>query len=153
MRPFVLLRIAAVVGFLFFVGHTLGAPWTPGSETSSSTVVTFMKAATIPGMTPTRTYWDFYYGFGVSISVYLLALAAVLWQTAALARNAFASARPFMALLFLSYLAVGVVAARYFFAVPAAMAAVICLCIAVAWWLGRRESPASDAPTIRQAGR
>jgi hypothetical protein len=90
-------------------------------------------------MEPARTYWDFYFGFGVSVSVYLLALAAVLWQTASLSKRIFNAARPFMASLFVCYLGVGVVAARYFFFLPVAMAAAICLCIALAWWLGQRK--------------
>ncbi len=137
MSPLVFLRIAAVIGLLFCVGHTLGAPWTPGNEAA---VVTSMKAAVIPGMEPARAIWDFYFGFGVSVSVYLLALAAVLWQTASLARSSFSSARPFMASLFVCYLAVAAIAAVYFFVVPAAMAAAICLCIALAWWRGERTN-------------
>jgi hypothetical protein len=139
MSSFVMLRIAATIGFLFFMGHTFGAPWTPGSESEASAAVASMKAAGIPGIEPTRTYWDFYFGFGVSISIYLLALAVVSWQTASLSKNAFGAAKPFMASLFVCYAAVGVVAVRYFFFVPALMAAATCICIAIAWWLGRRE--------------
>jgi hypothetical protein len=139
MNPFVLLRIGAVVAFLFFAGHTLGAPWAPGSDSAVSAVVGAMKSAPVPEMGPDRSYWDLYFGFGVSVSVYLLALAALLWQTASLARSDFARARPFMASLFICYLAVAVVGFRYFFIVPAAMAAIICLCLGLAWRTGSRR--------------
>ena len=143
MNPFVLLRIGAVVAFLFFAGHTLGAPWTPGSDSAVSVVVGAMKAAPVPEMGPDRSYWDLYFGFGVSVSVYLLALAVLLWQTASLARSNFAGARPFMAGLFICYLAVGVVGFRYFFFLPATMAGIVCLCMGLAWRTGSRRRDAA----------
>jgi hypothetical protein len=139
MNPFVLLRIGAVVAFLFFVGHTLGAPWTPGSDSTGAPVVGALKAARVPEMGPDRSYWDLYFGFGVSVSIYLLALAVLLWQTASLARSNFAGARPFMAALFICYLAVAVVEFRYFFFVPAVMAVVVCLSLGLAWMMGSRR--------------
>src|SRR3954452_14990258 len=129
MNPFVLLRIGAGVAFLFFAGHTLGAPWAPGSDAALSSVVGAMKAARVPEMAPDRSYWDLYFGFGVSVSIYLLALATLLWHTASLSRSNFTDARPFMASLFVCYLVIGVVAFRYFFFLPAVMAAIVCLCI------------------------
>src|SRR5438046_9168046 len=99
MNPFVLLRIGAVVAFLLFAGHSLGAPWAPGDDSAVSAVVGAMKAARVPEMGPDRSYWDLYFGFGVSVSIYLLALAVLLWQTASLARSNFADARPFLASL------------------------------------------------------
>ena len=141
MNPFVLLRIGAVVAFLFFAGHTLGAPWTLGSETAVSSIVGAMKAAPVPEMGPDRSYWDLYFGFGVSVSIYLLALAALLWQTASLSRSNFSHARPFMASLFICYLAIAGVAFRYFFFLPAVMAAVVCLSIGLAWGVERRSAP------------
>ena len=35
----------------------------------------------------TRTYWEFYIGFGVMISVFLLVQAVMLWQLAAVSRR------------------------------------------------------------------
>ena len=140
MNAVVLLRITAVIGFLFFLGHTMGAPWTPGNEAEAAVTIAALKAAIVPGMKATRTYWDFYFGFGASISVYLLALAAITWQTASLLRSALGAAQPFMATLFVCYAAIGMVAVRYFFFVPAAIAGVLCLGIALAWWSGRRNT-------------
>ena len=142
MNPFVLLRIGAVVAFLLFAGHSLGAPWAPGDDSAVSAVVGAMKAARVPEMGPDRSYWDLYFGFGVSVSIYLLALAVLLWQTASLARSNFADARPFMASLFICYLAVAVVGFRYFFFLPAVMAGVVCLCIGLAWRIGSRRNNA-----------
>jgi hypothetical protein len=140
MNPFVLLRIGAVIAFLFFTGHSLGAPWAPGNDVAVSVLVGAMKVGRVTEMGPDRTFWDLYFGFGVSVSIYLLALAAILWQTASLARNNFATARPFMASLFVCYLAIAVIGYRYFFIIPAAMAAIVCLCIGLAWWIGSRRS-------------
>ena len=76
----------------------------------------------------------------MSVSIYLLALAVLLWQTASLARSNFVNARPFMASLFVCYVALAVVGFRYFFFLPAVMAGVVCLCIGLAWRVGSRRS-------------
>ena len=87
-RPTVGLAVAAsVIGLLFAVGHSMGAPWTPVTGPQESAVVQSMKAIRFKVMGVDRSYWEFYFGFGVSISVYLLALALVLWQTANFARS------------------------------------------------------------------
>ena len=43
MNPFVILRIGAAVAFLLFAGHTLGAPWAPGSDSAAAVVETVLR--------------------------------------------------------------------------------------------------------------
>ena len=133
MSTSAILRIAAIVAFLFFAGHTAGVPWTPGSEAKSTEIANLLKSLPVPDIEPARTYWDFYFGFGLSISVYLCALAVLLWQTASLSIRYPSAAKPIMLTLFLSYLFVGILAAKFFFAIPAVSAALVCILIAIAW--------------------
>jgi hypothetical protein len=147
LNPSVLLRSASVIGFLFAVGHTAGAPWTPRrglpeqTVTESMKVVESMKSVHFPVMGKERSYWDFYFGFGVSICVYLFALAIILWQVASQAKSEAVKVRPLMLTLLLAYLINAIVTYRFFFAFPLIFAAVICICIGLAWIsAGRRAT-------------
>ena len=97
MNTTLLLRIASVITLLFAVGHTVGAPWTPAGEAAPASVVEAMKSVSFDAMGSKRTFWDFYFGFGVSISIYLVVQAAVLWFLAAFAKTQAASIRPLLA--------------------------------------------------------
>ena len=132
-RPHILLRIASILGFLFAAGHTAGAPWTPAKGMAEQALVTMMKSLHFEAMGNQRTYFDFYFGFGVSISVYLVAQALVLWQAGNVAKVSPAAARPIMLTMFASYLAVGVITYMYFFAAPLAFSLAICALVAWAW--------------------
>jgi hypothetical protein len=91
-----------------------------------------MKSVRFDAMGTSRTYWDFYFGFGASISVYMFAQAALLWFLAALARTQPASVRWFVAVLLASYAVNGYFAWRYFFALPIVMSVAIVICLALA---------------------
>jgi hypothetical protein len=139
VKSSILLRIASVIAFLFAAGHTMGAPWTPATGEPELAVVESMKALHFTVMGADRSYWDFYFGFGVSISVYLLALAVILWQSASLARSDAMRTRPMMLTLLAAYLIIGVVGWMYFFAIPLIMAAAICVCMILAWLSAGRQ--------------
>jgi hypothetical protein len=146
VKPTILLRIASVIAFLFAAGHTMGAPWTPGEGEKEQAVVESMKAVHFTVMGADRSYWDFYFGFGVMISVYLFALAVILWQSASLAKSDATRTRPMMLTLLAAYLIIGVVGWMYFFAIPVIMAAVICVCMILAWLsAGRQRSQGASS--------
>ena len=71
-----LLRIASVISLLFAAGHTLGGSdaWSPLGETE---VLKSMRSFRFDVFGVSRTYLDFYLGFGFTLSVYLL-LQAIL---------------------------------------------------------------------------
>jgi hypothetical protein len=91
-----------------------------------------MKSVSFDAMGSNRSYWDFYFGFGVSISVYMFAQAALLWLLAPLARTQSAVVRPFVVVLLLSYVVNGFFAWRYFFVLPLALSVAIVICLALA---------------------
>jgi hypothetical protein len=132
LKTSICLRIASAIAFLFATGHTMGAPWTPATGESETALVESMKSLRFTVMGTDRTYWDFYFGFGVSITVYQLALAVILWQTASLAKSDAVRARPIMFTMLAAYLGIGVLGWMYFFAAPLVMAVAICVCIVVA---------------------
>ncbi len=137
-RPHILLRIASIFALLFAAGHTAGAPWTPAKELTAMGFISVMKSLHFDVMGNSRTYFDFYYGFGVSISVYLIAQAIIMWQVGEIAKTNPALARPIMLTLIASNVAVGVITVMYFFAAPIVLSAVICGLLAWAWYKAGR---------------
>jgi hypothetical protein len=81
------LRIAAVIAALYAAGHTAGRPWTPTHDPLAQGVVVAMREVHFSAVGLTRSYWDFYQGFGVALSVLLAMEAILLWQLAGLART------------------------------------------------------------------
>ena len=102
MKSSTLLRIAAVLMFLYFAGHTAGAPWTPGEAPADIAVVDAMKSNHFLVIGLARSYWDLYFGFGLIISVMQLAQSIVLWQLGSLAKIDAARLRPIIAVFCLS---------------------------------------------------
>jgi hypothetical protein len=125
-------------------------------------VLNAMKADRFDVAGSTRTYWDFYFGFGLAISGYLALQATVLWQIAPLVKNAALPIRPIVAAFFMAFVANAVVVSMYFFLIPLVFAIAIVLCLALAFgavcWRnrGRKQRvgtvrPALAAPLPRQA--
>jgi hypothetical protein len=142
MTPPLLLRIAAVITLLYCVGHTMGMPWTPATGPQEAAVLEAMKTTQFDTMGSTRSYWDFYFGFGAAISGYLALQAVVLWQLASLARSAASQVRPLIAAFFASFIVNAILVWKFFFAVPPVLAIAIAICLAVAFMSARKGKPA-----------
>ncbi len=76
MSPAILYRIASVLLLLFGVGHQLGFRRVDPRWGVDSTIAA-LKATRFQVQGMTRTYWDFFSGFGFFVTV-LLFFAAVL---------------------------------------------------------------------------
>jgi hypothetical protein len=140
MKPFILLRAAAIVAFLYALGHSLGMPWVPDTGLETMAIVQSMTAHRFDAMGARRSMQDFYFGFGISISVFLFAQAILLWLIAAHARSDAPRMRPFIAVFLLAFIANAVIAAMYFFAVPCVMASIIAICLLAAWTTSKRAN-------------
>ena len=132
MKSSTFLRIASVITFLYFAGHTAGIPWTPAVGPGEAPVLEAMKAHSFDVLGSKRTYWDFYFGFGVVISGYLMVQAVVLWQLGSLAKAEPSRVSGIAASLLIAFIVNAFLAWRYFFAIPAVMAISISGCLALA---------------------
>lgn len=142
MTPRRLLRIAAVLSFLFFIGHTAGMPWTPSTGGHTDLVVGGMKSFTFDVFGSTRSYWDFYQGFGLIQSVLQLLGAVLLWLIAGLAADAPARARPFVLAFLVANVAQLVLVVRFFFLPPLVLSIAVTLFLGLAaWTLRPRNTP------------
>jgi len=140
MKTSTLLKIAAVLMFLYFAGHTAGAPWTPGEAAADVAVVEAMKSDHFPVIGMSRSYWDFYFGFGLIISVMQLFQAVLLWQLGTLAKTDAARLRPIIAVFCLSLIVNAILSWTYFFPIPVVMAVLIAICLALAFVSAKRIS-------------
>lgn len=141
MKTSTFLRIASVITFLYFAGHTAGMPWTPGEGPAEMAVIEAMKSNRFDTLGFSRTYWEFYFGFGVIISVLQLVQAVVLWQLGSLAKTDATRLRPIIASFFTAFIFNAILGWMYFFVVPVVMAVVIAICLALAFFAaGKRNA-------------
>ena len=155
MKPFILLRITSVITLMFAIGHSLGGmeSWSPRGDTE---VLKAMKAFRFNAEGVTRTYFDFYLGFGLILSVYLFLQAVLLWQLAALAKSDALRLRPLLVSFFLASVVSAGLSWKFIFAVPAVSFVVIAVGLGLAFFAatGRRDAqppvPAGGAQAARR---
>lgn len=140
MTPMIPLRVASILTLLYCAGHTLGRPWTPAQGSGETAVIAGMRSQQFVLEGFTRTYWDFYTGFGFAISGYLLLLAVVLWQLSGLAKAGSSRLRPLIAAFAAAFLFNAVVVWKFFFTTPAVFATAIALTLGFAFYAARLSS-------------
>jgi hypothetical protein len=140
MKTSLLLRIASVLTLLFAIGHTMGGldSWSPQGETA---VLNEMKSFHFDIFGVSRTYWDFYIGFGLFNSVGLLLQAVVLWQLAGIAKQDASRIRPLLGSFITASLAFAILAWKFIFAIPVAFSVAIAVCLIVALLTSRKVHP------------
>jgi hypothetical protein len=125
------LRGAAGTAALYATGHTLGHPWTAPHDLMAQGVTVAMQGVHFEAAGESRSYWDFYQGFGFAISVLLALQALLLWQLATQAR----AGQDFRSAAFahlISFLCLAFVAYRYLFALPMWLALGVAACLTAA---------------------
>jgi hypothetical protein len=129
-----LLRIASVVFALYTAGHTYGAmiKQPQGGSPLKQATIAAMRGyrETIQGAS--RSYWDFYKGFGWFVSCALLLFAILCWQLATVARTQPAIARPLILTLFVISIPMTVLSYTNFFAAPAILSTAATLLLGAA---------------------
>jgi len=138
LTPSLFLRAAAVLSFLYFLGHSAGAPWVPSQGSGTDVVIGGMKSYRFEVFGAERTYWDFYEGFGLAVSVLVLLEAVVLWLLARLAATEAHRLRPILLAFLVANVALLVLVVRFFFLPPIVLCAASTLCLALALWTARR---------------
>jgi hypothetical protein len=86
-------------------------------------------------MGTSRTYWDFFVGFGLFFTIFLVFTAVLAWQLGGLSRETLATMRGTVWALVICFAAVTIVAFRYAFVVPIIFSSLILLCLTTAAWL------------------
>ena len=132
MNAVLWLRISSIVSLLFAAGHALGGrkAWSPMGETA---VLASMRTYqfTVGGVS--RTYLDFYKGFGYCLSVAMLLQAIVLWQLIAIARTNPVLVRPIVGAIAAASIANVILSWVFLFPIPVVFGAALSICLAIAF--------------------
>jgi hypothetical protein len=137
MQASLVYRIASVFLLLFDAGHTSGFPW---SDPAWGVDLGPVRSAHFSIMGFSRTYWDFYVGFGLIISVFLLLAAVLAWQLGSLRKESSALLRGTGWAFALCFAALTVLNWRYFFTIPIVFSIVITVCLTAAAWLSAKQT-------------
>jgi hypothetical protein len=133
MKPSLLLRIASILALLLAAGHTSGGLsfWSPAGETE---VLRAMRSFHFDAAGVSRTYLDFYLGFGFISGIYLLLQAVVFWQLASIARTDAFRVRPLIGSFLLANVVSAFLAWRFIFFLPVVSFGVIAACLGIAFY-------------------
>ena len=126
------LRIASVLTFIHAVLHTIGGVFGKPEPGPASVAVAAMQSNHFVALGAARTYWDYYMGMGLGVSIFLTAEAIVFWLLASLAADAGPRLRPVLIVFALGYLAFALNSFEYFFIVPVIVEILIALCLLIA---------------------
>jgi len=138
MKASLLYRIASVLLILFALGHTLGFQRVDPRWGIDSIIVALRSTHfDVQGLN--RTYWDFYTGFGLFVTVLLVFIALLSWQLGGLSKESLLAmpvvtwgfAACFVVVTFLSW--------KYFFMVPMIFSGVVTVCLIFAAWIAGRS--------------
>ena len=105
-----------------------------------------MQGYRVPVMGFLRTYWEFYRGFSVYITVLLATLMVLAWQLGTLSRRNPREALPLAITLLLACVGQTIVSFIYFFGAPMVMSTLATICAAVGAALTARDARSSAAP-------
>src|SRR5262245_19463417 len=140
VRASIWLRSLAVVLAVFTLGHTLGtaAPKvTRGAR--EATLFAAMQSYRFPIMGFDRSYWDFYRGLAIMISVMMVLMTVFAWQLKTLSRRDPRSALPLAVTLELACIGLLIVGWFFLFGAPIAFSALTVVLSTMAVVATRRE--------------
>lgn len=135
MSGSLLYRISSGLLVLFALGHTIGfrqvdPHWNADGVVSGMRIVTF----DVQGMN--RSYWDFFAGFGLFVSVFLVFAAILAWQLGSMSRESLAAIPVVRWSFALCFVLIAVLTWRYFFIAPGVFTTLIAVGLVGAAWLG-----------------
>ncbi len=134
MKPTIFLRVASILTLIHAVLHTIGGVLgKPKNGAPEIAVIETMKAHQFLVMGSQRTYWDFFFGYGLILSVYLLMQAVLLWQLGEIVKKEPQLIRPLLATFILAFTGSAIIAGLYFFAAPVITEAIIAISVAAAY--------------------
>ena len=137
-------KIAAVLLVLFDAGHTSGFPW---SDPAWGVDLGSMRSTHFYIMGFSRTYSDFYLGFGLFVSVFLLLAVVLAWQLGGLPPESLALMRGTAWTFALCFAAISVLAWKYFFILPIVFSIAVTLCLTAAAWLSTKQVSRPPLPS------
>lgn len=128
MKPSLLYKISSILLAFFGITHTFGL-FLPQSDTGAQAVVESMRRVHFEKMGFTRSYWEFYLGFGILATIFLLFSAILAWQLGNLVKEEPKTARTIAWPFAVTQVAVALLCWTNFFYAPAITATLIAVCL------------------------
>lgn len=143
MKTTLYLRIASVLTVVHAVLHTIGGVISkPRNGAPEIAIIEAMKSRQFDVMGSMRSYWDFFFGYGILVSIALLVEGILFWQLSTLAKTDPARLKPILILFTLNFLATTVIAWKYFFIAPAVTEMLIAAFLAAAYFAASSKANA-----------
>jgi hypothetical protein len=140
VKAVIFLRVASVLTLIHAVLHTIGGVFGDPEPGAASIAVAAMKANTFPLMGHTRSYWDFYMGLGLTVSILLTVEGVAFWLLGELAKRDAVRLRPILAVFAVGYLALTVNSYMYFFVGPVIVEILIAACLLIAIFTAKTQT-------------
>jgi hypothetical protein len=140
MSATVLYRISAVLLILFAAGHTVGFLKFQPSNADGAAVFAQMNSVRLQVGNGKLTYGDFYRGFGLFCTVYLLFAAYLAWHLGSVAQTNPQTIATLAWVFFALQLSSMALSWKYFLPPPVVFSAIIALCTGWAAWLVSRAA-------------
>ena len=115
MKSAIYLRIAALLTLIHAILHTVDGVFGKPSPGTAAMVVATMHANRISIMGANRSYADFYFGFGIGITIFMAVLAILTWHLSNLAKERRPGIRPMIVVLMVGWAAFAIDSYFYFF--------------------------------------
>ena len=145
MKPVLFLRVASVLTLIHSVLHTIGGVFGKPDPGIAATTLAAMKANEFNVLGMTRTYFEFYRGLGLGITIFLTAEAIVFWQLGTLAKTDAVRLRPVIATFMIAYLVFAVNSYEYFFFMPVIVEILIAACLGMAIAMAKAPQQATTS--------
>jgi hypothetical protein len=139
-KPSLFLRIAAVMTLIHAVLHTIGGVFGKAGPGPAAAAVLAMKMNQFPLMGHTRSFWDFYRGMGLSVTISLTAEAIVFWQLGSLAKMDARRLLPILVTFLVAYSVLAVNSYAYFFLGPVIAEILIAACLGLTIFTAKSQS-------------
>jgi hypothetical protein len=141
-KPVLFLRIASVLTFIHAVLHTIGGVFGKVGPGPATIAVSAMKMNQFLLMGHMRSFWDFYRGLGLGVTISLASEAVLFWQLGSLAKADAARLRPIMGTFLVAYAVLTVNSYTYFFLGPVIAEIFIVACLGLALVTARSQTAA-----------
>lgn len=134
MNSTTLLRIAFVVVMIQYLAHAilfLRAKPSHGKEETELVEAMKRNRWNFGGFQ--RSYWNFYFGYGLLVILWGLAEAAIIWQMVTLSKTSSVEIKPLIAILFFVNIIHAILTLKYFFITPVIFDCIVAILLAIAF--------------------
>lgn len=134
MNAVTLLRIAFVVAIVQYIAHAfLFLTEKPSHGQDEVSLIESMKSHRWNFKGFKRSYWDFYWGYGLLAILWGFVEVAFLWQMIIFAKTPSIEIKPLITILFLANIVHAILTLRYFFLIPVIFDVLVAIFLALAF--------------------